>query len=200
MLFCIYQVFYLIKSAMDIIFRFSTSANCRSLGNLAMEPSSSTISQRTAMGSNPAKTARSTEASVWPALLSTPPSLYFSGKICPGRLKSSGFESLDARANTVFALPRADTPVVVPYFASCISYPTNMCQWLRQIWDCGHKTNIRATCAVVYAFDFWTQNSSINYELNKWTKDFSRQKNQVKLLENNCSQPLFNWSQIYPTE
>lgn len=83
-----------------------------------MDPSSSTISQRTATGSKPAITARSTEASVWPALLRTPPSLYFNGKMCPGRLKSLGLESLDARANIVVALSRADTPVVVPYFAS----------------------------------------------------------------------------------
>lgn len=109
---------YLIKSAMDIIFKFSACANWRSFGNLAMEPSSSTISHRTATGSNPPNTARSTEASVCPALFRTPPSLYFSGKIWPGRLKSSGFDSLDARAKIVVALSRAETPVVVPYFAS----------------------------------------------------------------------------------
>ena len=103
---------------MEIIFKFSASANRRSLGNLAMEPSSSTISHNTATGSNPAKTERSTEASVCPALFKTPPSLYLRGKIWPGRLKSSGLESLDASANTVAALSRAETPVVVPRFAS----------------------------------------------------------------------------------
>ncbi|KAK2393241.1 bifunctional riboflavin biosynthesis protein RIBA 1, chloroplastic [Trifolium repens] len=69
-----------------------------------MEPSSSTISHRTDTGSKPASTVRSTEASVCPALFKTPPSLYFSGKIWPGRLKSAGVESLDASAKTVVAL------------------------------------------------------------------------------------------------
>jgi hypothetical protein len=55
---------------------------------------------------------------VCPALFRTPPSLYLSGKIWPGRLKSSGIESLEARASTVIALSRAETPVVVPHFAS----------------------------------------------------------------------------------
>jgi hypothetical protein len=41
-----------------------------------------------------------------------------SGKIWPGRLKSSGFESLEARATVVVALSRAETPVDVPCFAS----------------------------------------------------------------------------------
>lgn len=103
---------------MEIIFKFSASANWRSFGNLAIEPSSSTISHNTATGSNPAKIERSTEASVCPALFKTPPSLYLRGKIWPGRLKSSGLECLDARANIVAALSRAETPVVVPYFAS----------------------------------------------------------------------------------
>lgn len=109
---------YLIRSAVEIIFKFSASANWRSLGNLAIEPSSSTISHKTETGSSPAKTARSTEASVCPALFKTPPSLYLRGKIWPGRLKSSGLECLDTRANTVAALSWADTPVVVPRFAS----------------------------------------------------------------------------------
>jgi hypothetical protein len=55
---------------------------------------------------------------VCPALFRTPPSLYLSGKIWPGRLKSSGFESLEARATVVVALSRAETPVDVPCFAS----------------------------------------------------------------------------------
>lgn len=106
------------RSAMDMIFKFSFSANFKSLGILAMDPSSSTTSQSTAAGDIPASTARSTEASVWPALFKTPPSRYFNGNICPGLLKSSGFESLEARAKIVVALSRAETPVVVPFFAS----------------------------------------------------------------------------------
>jgi len=49
---------------MEMILRFFWFAICRSFGNLAMEPSSSTISHKTAAGSKPANTARSTEASV----------------------------------------------------------------------------------------------------------------------------------------
>uniref|UniRef100_A0A7C9AS81 Uncharacterized protein n=1 Tax=Opuntia streptacantha TaxID=393608 RepID=A0A7C9AS81_OPUST len=104
-----------------MILRFSLRANSRRLGNLAIEPSSSTISQITPTGSSPASIARSTEASVWPALFKTPPSLYFNGNIWPGRLKSPGFESFDARALTVVALSWADTPVVVPFFASTVT-------------------------------------------------------------------------------
>jgi hypothetical protein len=114
----------LIKSAIEIIFRFSLLAKSWSFGNKAMDPSSSsTISQRTAAGGNPANMARSTDASVCPALFSTPPSLYLRGKICPGLLKSSGLELGDASAKTVFARSLAETPVVVPSLAS---YNTNI--------------------------------------------------------------------------
>ena len=66
---------HLIKSAIDIIFKFSLSAKTRNFGRRAMEPSaSSTISQRTATGGNPASIARSTDASVCPAHFRTPPS------------------------------------------------------------------------------------------------------------------------------
>lgn len=72
----------LIKSAIETIFKFSFFANSLSLGKRAMDPSSSsTISQRIATGDNPARMARSTEASVCPALFKTPPTLYFNGKI-----------------------------------------------------------------------------------------------------------------------
>ncbi|GER36411.1 terminase small subunit family protein [Striga asiatica] len=108
--------------AIDIIFKFSCCTNCVSFGSRAIDPSSSTISHKTPAGSNPASTARSTAASVCPALLRTPPSRYFNGNMCPGRLKSSGFESFDARAFIVIALSRAETPVLVPCFASYIKY------------------------------------------------------------------------------
>lgn len=117
---------YLIRSAMDTILKFSFWANCRSFGNLAIEPSSSTISHKTPAGSNPARMARSTAASVWPALFRMPPSLYFNGNMCPGRLKSSGFESFDARAFIVLVRSRAETPVLVPCFAS-YNNAINMC-------------------------------------------------------------------------
>lgn len=110
----------LIRSSMEMIFRFSRCANSHSLGNLATEPSYlSKISHRTAAGGSPAKTARSTEASVCPALFNTPPSLYLMGNMWPGRLKSSAREVGDARARIVFALSLAETPVVVPSFTSC---------------------------------------------------------------------------------
>lgn len=158
---------HLIKSAMDTIFKFSASANWRSLGNLAMEPSSSTISQRTATGSSPANTARSTEASVWPALFSTPPSLYLSGKMCPGRLKSSGFESADAKAKTVFALSRADTPVVVPYFASYQIQLIGVNGWEKNVmWTLNKYHSNRP-----YSICFWLLNTvqlKPNYKLQSW--------------------------------
>ena len=110
---------YLIKSAIEIIFKPSLFANSRSLGKRAIEPSSSsTISHKTATGGKPASVARSTEASVCPALFRTPPSLNFKGKIWPGRLKSSGFEVGEARPKIVLALSTAETPVVVPSLAS----------------------------------------------------------------------------------
>lgn len=91
-------------------------------GKVAIEPSSaSTIAERTDTGCKPARTTRSTEASVWPALLRTPPFRYLRGKTWPGLRKSSGLDSGDERARTVFALSDADTPVDVPTFASYTS-------------------------------------------------------------------------------
>ena len=55
-----------------------------------MPPSSSSTSQITPAGEQPASRARSTAASVWPARRSTPPGSARSGKMWPGRVRSSG--------------------------------------------------------------------------------------------------------------
>jgi hypothetical protein len=96
-----------------------SEANCLKLAMVAMEPfSPSTIADITEIGCRPASITRSTEASVCPALLKTPPCRYLRGNTWPGLLKSSGLELEDERARTVFALSEADTPVVVPDLAS----------------------------------------------------------------------------------
>ena len=78
-----------------------------------MDPSSFIISQITPAGFSPAIAAKSTDASVCPALIKTPPSFATSGNICPGRVKSDG----NADSSTIFcivsALSAADIPVVV---------------------------------------------------------------------------------------
>lgn len=89
------------------------------VGRPATEPSSpSTIVVRTETGCKFASMTKSTEASVCPALLRTPPSLYFRGKTWPGFLKSSGVEMADESVSTVFALSAADIPVETPALTS----------------------------------------------------------------------------------
>lgn len=103
----------------EIIGMLCSKDNFLRVSTEAIEPSSgSTIAERTETGCNLARITKSTEASVWPALLKTPPFRYLRGKTCPGLLKSSGLELGDERAKTVFALSAADTPVNVPDFAS----------------------------------------------------------------------------------
>ena len=60
------------------------SAKAMRSGSRAMVPSSFMISQITPAGLSPARRARSTAASVWPARTSTPPSLATSGNTWPG--------------------------------------------------------------------------------------------------------------------
>ncbi len=79
-----------------------------------MVPSSFIISTNAPPGFNPANLVRSTTASVCPALRITPFCFALSGKICPGRPKSSGFVFGSTRAFIVFALSDADIPVVHP--------------------------------------------------------------------------------------
>ena len=110
---------HLIKSVIDTIGMLCSIANFLISAKEAIEPSSgSIIAERTETGGNPANITKSTEASVWPALLKTPPLRYLSGNTWPGLLKSSGLVSGEERARTVLALSDADTPVHVPDFAS----------------------------------------------------------------------------------
>lgn len=111
---------YLIRSVKDTMGMSCSVASFFIYGSEAIDPSSwSRIAERTDTGRKPANIIRSTEASVWPALLKTPPSLYLRGNTWPGLLKSSGLASREASVRTVMALSEAETPVDVPDFASC---------------------------------------------------------------------------------
>src|ERR1035441_659415 len=90
-----------IRSATESIFRLWSLQNSTSCGTRAIVPSSFMISQITPAGLRPARRARSTLASVWPARTSTPPSLARSGNMCPGRARRKG------------VAPRADRGVAV---------------------------------------------------------------------------------------
>src|ERR1700722_18574391 len=59
-------------------------------GTRAMVPSSFMISQMMPAGTMPARRARSTEASVWPARTRTPPLRARRGNMWPGRARSVG--------------------------------------------------------------------------------------------------------------
>ena len=109
---------YSIICAIVIIFNLCLPANFLRLCNLAIVPSSFIISQITPAGYNPDNLAISTLASVCPALTKTPPSLYFNGKICPGLIKSSGFDFGLIIFLIVKALSYAEMPVVIPFLAS----------------------------------------------------------------------------------
>ena len=75
-------------------------------------------SQITPAGLSPARRARSTAASVWPARSSTPPARLFSGKTCPGWTRSRGRLSGSIATWMVCARSCADMPVVTPSRAS----------------------------------------------------------------------------------
>mmetsp|Transcript_4600 Transcript_4600/g.13711 ORF Transcript_4600/g.13711 Transcript_4600/m.13711 type:complete len:242 (-) Transcript_4600:57-782(-) len=106
------------RSDMVIVHRPFSLAKARSWSRRDMVPSALTISHRTPAGKQPARRARSTAASVCPALFRTPPSLYRSGNTCPGLLKSSGLDPGEARAWMVELLSSAEIPVLVPAFRS----------------------------------------------------------------------------------
>ena len=106
------------RSAIEIIARSCSATKRSSSGSRAIVPSSFTTSASTPAGERPARRARSTAASVWPARLSTPPSRYRNGKMCPGRARSSGRVSGSMSACTVVARSAAEMPVVVPRLAS----------------------------------------------------------------------------------
>ena len=71
------------------------------------------ISQQSPTGLSPASLTRSTVASVWPFLSSTPPFFAFSGNICPGVLKSDGFASSSTNFIAVIERSYAEIPVAV---------------------------------------------------------------------------------------
>ena len=83
-------------------------------------PSSFIISQITPPGSMLANIARSTAASVCPALLNTPPSLASKGKTCPGLRISSLRESGLIATAIVRARSAAEIPVETPSEASML--------------------------------------------------------------------------------
>ena len=86
-----------------------------SSGRRAMPmPSSVTTSQSTPAGYSPARRARSTAASVWPARFSTPPSRARSTWRWPGRARSPGRVVGSISARMVAARSPAEMPVVVP--------------------------------------------------------------------------------------
>ena len=106
------------RSATVIIFRpwraqYSTRSSTR-----AIVPSSFMTSQITPAGFRPARRARSTAASVWPARSSTPPGLLFSGKMWPGWTRSRGELSESIATWIVRARSGAEMPVVTPSRAS----------------------------------------------------------------------------------
>ena len=71
------------------------------------------ISQITAESFNPASLDMSTAASVWPALVSTPPSHAIRGNTCPGLTISPCLKFGFIAAVTVSALSNAEMPVVM---------------------------------------------------------------------------------------
>ena len=103
-------------SAIEIISRPCCSQNASSSGRRAMSwRSALTISHSTPTGAQPAMRARSTAASVCPARFSTPPSRASSGKMWPGRSRSSGRVAGSTSALIVAARSAAEMPVVVPW-------------------------------------------------------------------------------------
>ena len=79
-----------------------------------MVPSSARISHRTPTDLRFPSFMRSTTASVWPALLSTPSSTAIKGNICPGLPKSSGLISTWTKALIVADRSLAEIPELVP--------------------------------------------------------------------------------------
>ena len=109
---------YLIRSATVISLILCVLANSKSSSRLAIVPSGFIISQITPEGVSPARRAKSTAVSVCPALFKTPPSFAIKGNMCPGRRKSAGVEDFEIITSIVFALSKAEIPVVVPNFGS----------------------------------------------------------------------------------
>src|SRR5258708_13033138 len=86
-----------------------------------MVPSAFISSVITPAGYRPARIARSTAASVWPARVSTPPSAARSGKVWPGIEKSEAVADGSRTVRSVAARSCADAPVVVASLASMLT-------------------------------------------------------------------------------
>ena len=108
-------------SATVTIFMPCLRAKRRRSGIRAIDPSDFITSQTTAVGLRPARRQRSTDASVWPARTSTPPSRARSGKMWPGRVRSIGLLFGSARTAIVRARSPAEMPVVTPSRASTLT-------------------------------------------------------------------------------
>ncbi len=83
-----------------------------------MVPSLFMISHSTPAFCKPAKSIKSTAASVCPLRVNTPPSIARSGNIWPGREKLSASIRESAKPLTVFDRSAAEIPVVVPCLKS----------------------------------------------------------------------------------
>ncbi len=90
------------------------SANALTAAPRITVPSSFISSASTPTGGRSASRQRSTQASVWPERMSTPPSLATSGKTWPGRTKSAAPLLPLASARTVLLRSSAEMPVVRP--------------------------------------------------------------------------------------
>ncbi len=106
------------RSATETIGTSCSLESFSSSGMRAIVPSSFITSQMTPAGFSPARRARSTDPSVWPARTSTPPFRARSGKTWPGRARSSGRAPSRTAVRIVCARSRALIPVVTPSFAS----------------------------------------------------------------------------------
>mmetsp|Transcript_31565 Transcript_31565/g.75014 ORF Transcript_31565/g.75014 Transcript_31565/m.75014 type:complete len:221 (-) Transcript_31565:129-791(-) len=94
-------------------------AKRRSSGTRIMSPPSSVVISTSApAGEQPARRARSTDASVCPSRASTPPGTARRGKMWPGRERSEGSVLASARARSVAARSAAEMPVVMPALRS----------------------------------------------------------------------------------
>ena len=100
------------------IFNLCFFANFKRSSSLAILPSSFITSQITELGFILANFDMSTDASVCPALSRTPPLRATSGKTCPGDTISFFFTFLLIATLIVFALSKAEIPVVIPFLAS----------------------------------------------------------------------------------
>ena len=102
----------------------------------------------TPAGVSPAIRARSTDASVWPARASTPPSLAWRGRMCPGLARSDGLVLGSMAARMVAARSKAEMPVVIPSTASIV---TVKAVWKRAVfswtmsgsWSCWRRSRVR---------------------------------------------------------